>query len=203
LGIVYTRRKAWKDARVVFNKCVKECQTMNAWMNLGLSLLRIGDLPEAEDAFTQANILDTTNPDIWSYIAILCLTSGGQQKAVQAEHALKQAFSFKVTNAEILEELADLYAKFEDEKYHHLAITCYTKALESDQENGAVWQKYADLLSTKDENRPQAIDHYKKALELIEGETNKGKIALILQELLKLEGREDEIKALEEYIHLS
>jgi len=40
LGIVYARRKAWKDAKIVFLKCCKERVSTTSWMYLGLSLLR-------------------------------------------------------------------------------------------------------------------------------------------------------------------
>jgi len=49
---VYARRKAWKDAKVVFAKCCKEFTSTTSWMYLGLSLLRLGELNLAEDAFT-------------------------------------------------------------------------------------------------------------------------------------------------------
>mmetsp|Transcript_36230 Transcript_36230/g.26878 ORF Transcript_36230/g.26878 Transcript_36230/m.26878 type:complete len:289 (+) Transcript_36230:478-1344(+) len=52
LGIVYAKRKAWKDARVVFFKCCKEFTSTTSWLYLGLSLLRLGELQAAEDAFT-------------------------------------------------------------------------------------------------------------------------------------------------------
>jgi len=52
LGIVYAKRKAWKDARVVFMKCCKEFTSTTSWIYLGLSLLRLGEMPQAEDAFT-------------------------------------------------------------------------------------------------------------------------------------------------------
>lgn len=84
LGIVYAKRKAWKDSRVVFLKCCKEFTSTTSWMYLGLSLLRLGELNLAEDAFTQANILDNLNPKIWGYMCILCLTVGKERK-VQAD----------------------------------------------------------------------------------------------------------------------
>ena len=52
LGIVYAKRKAWKDARIVFMKCCKEFTSTTSWIYLGLSLLRLGELALAEDAFT-------------------------------------------------------------------------------------------------------------------------------------------------------
>lgn len=45
LGIIYARRKAWKDAKVVFLKCCKEFTSTTSWLYLGLSMLRLGDLP--------------------------------------------------------------------------------------------------------------------------------------------------------------
>jgi uncharacterized protein HemY len=52
LGIVYAKRKAWKDARVVFLKCCKEFVSTTSWIYLGLSLMRLGEMPQAEDSFT-------------------------------------------------------------------------------------------------------------------------------------------------------
>jgi uncharacterized protein HemY len=52
LGIIYAKRKAWKDARVVFLKNCKEFTSTTSWLYLGASLLRLGELTQAEDAFT-------------------------------------------------------------------------------------------------------------------------------------------------------
>jgi uncharacterized protein HemY len=50
LGIVYAKRKSWKDAKTVFMKVCKERMSTNAWFYLGLSLIRLGELAAAEDA---------------------------------------------------------------------------------------------------------------------------------------------------------
>lgn len=42
LGIIYSKRKAWKDARTVFLKCCKERVSTTSWIYLGLSQLRLG-----------------------------------------------------------------------------------------------------------------------------------------------------------------
>lgn len=42
LGIIYSRRKAWKDAKTVFLKCCKERVSTTSWIYLGLSQLRLG-----------------------------------------------------------------------------------------------------------------------------------------------------------------
>ena len=76
---MYAKRKAWKDARTVFLKCCKERVSTTSWYYLGLSMLRLGELCSAEDAISQANILDNTNPKIWGLMAILCLTTGNDR----------------------------------------------------------------------------------------------------------------------------
>ena len=48
--------------------------------------------------------------------------------------------------------------------------------------------------------RNEAIEAYKKAIEMIEGEQNKQKIALTLQELMQLENREDELDVYRKYL---
>lgn len=73
LGIIYAKRKAWKDARTVFLKCCKERVSTTSWIYLGLSLLRLQEFGQAEDAIAQANILDNINPKVWGYMTILCL----------------------------------------------------------------------------------------------------------------------------------
>jgi uncharacterized protein HemY len=52
LGIVYAKRKAWKDAKVVFLKCCKDFTSTISWFYLGLSFLRLGELNFAEDALS-------------------------------------------------------------------------------------------------------------------------------------------------------
>jgi len=88
LGIVYAKRKAWKDAKTVFLKCCKERVSTNSWYYLGLSLLRLGELAEAEDAICQANILDNTNPKVWGLMTVLCLSTG-RERLTQANMAFK------------------------------------------------------------------------------------------------------------------
>lgn len=108
LGIVYARRKAWKDAKIVFLKCCKERVSTTSWMYLGLSLLRSGELRQAEDAITNANILDNTNPKVWGLQTILCL-SVGSERLTQANLCFKEALKHGLKDQEIMEEIGDLY----------------------------------------------------------------------------------------------
>lgn len=76
LGIIYALRRSWKDAKTVFLKVCKDRMSTTAWIYLGLSFLRLDELQSAEDAISQANILDNTNPLSWALSTILCLKHG-------------------------------------------------------------------------------------------------------------------------------
>jgi len=76
LGIIYAMRRSWKDAKTVFLKVCKDRMSTTAWIYLGLSFIRLGELESAEDAIGQANILDNTNPLSWALNTILCLKYG-------------------------------------------------------------------------------------------------------------------------------
>ena len=184
LGIVYARRKAWKDSKIVFMKCCKEFTSTTSWMYLGLSLLRLGEIAYAEDAFTQANILDNLNPKIWGYMTILCLTVGKERK-IQADLCFKEALRMGLKDCEILEEIGDLYVK---ENCIDCAIQSYEELVKINENHGEGWHKLADVYCNNqnaNKETSKAIEAYKKAMELIEGEGNKSKIALTLQELLE------------------
>ena len=113
LGIVYAKRKAWRDAKTVFLKCCKERVSTTSWFFLGLSLLRLGELEEAEDAISQANVLDNTNPKVWGLMTILCLSTGnakdGPQRLTQANMSFKQANDLGLQDSLLIEEIGDLY----------------------------------------------------------------------------------------------
>lgn len=71
LGMVYLERKAWQDAKTVFTKCCTESNTMNSWLSLGISCLRLHEYEESEGALAQANYLDSHNSTVWGYLALL------------------------------------------------------------------------------------------------------------------------------------
>ena len=62
----------------------------NAWIFLGMSLIRLGELPAAEDALAQANILDNLNPVVWGMKAALCLKYG-TQRLIEAKYCFETA----------------------------------------------------------------------------------------------------------------
>lgn len=49
-----------------------------------LLFLQLGDLADAEDALTEANILDNMDPEVWAYLCLVCLQTGRRLEAEQA-----------------------------------------------------------------------------------------------------------------------
>lgn len=87
---------------------------------------------------------------------------------------------------EILEEIGDLYAvggtnhSGADDRQLTLAIEAYTKLVAAHPHHGEGWQKLGDALTRRASDRNGAIMAFKKAIELVEGEGNRQKIALTL-----------------------
>ena len=78
------------------------------------------------------------------------------------------------------------------------AIDAYSHLTTVNPQHGEGWNKLADTLTTID--RTKAIDAYKQAIELVEGDGIRSKIALTLQELLTAEGRYEEVEPYKKYL---
>lgn len=204
LGLVYAKRKSWKDAKTVFLKCCKSSDFLpstTAWLYLGIACFRLGEMQQAEDALNQANILDHLNYRVWGMMAVLSLTD---LRNAQALLCFKEGVRLGLSeaDAEILIELGDIYASHPG-GMHDLAIECFQRAAVNHPSNGEAWQKLGDAASAKGDIN-LSIDAYKKAIELIEGDGNRQKIAMTLQELLISvgEGREEEIAPYRKYLSI-
>jgi len=193
LGIIYAKRKAWKDAKTVFMKCCKERVSTTSWIYLGLSYLRLGQLKEAEDAISNANILDNTNPKVWGFMTILCLSTG-RQRLIQANLSFKEALRLGLKDQEIIEEIGDLYTNSEELDQ---ALIAYQKLAEIAPTFADGLRKFAEVLEGphgQHQNIDMAIEYYKKALQLTEGQQNKREIATKMAALYRKMGRDAELR---------
>lgn len=157
---MYAKRKAWKDARTVFLKCCKERVSTNSWFYLGLSMLRLGELSQAEDAISQANILDNTNPKIWGLMTILCLTTGAERLS-QANMSFKEALRLGLKDQQILEEIGDLYLNLQDLDQ---GLVAYQYLVNFSPQYPDGLRKYAEVLEDphcRNQNIDLAIDYFK------------------------------------------
>lgn len=183
LGIIYALRRSWKDAKTVFLKVCKDRMQTTAWIYLGLSFIRLNELAQAEDAISQANILDNTNPMSWALSCMLCLKYG-KQRLQQARFCMQQSISHGIKDGLILEEVGDL---FEEQGLYHDAIQAYKICHTVDPTNGSVMQKLGGIYCNEGnahQDTDAAIECYKVAIELVKGDSNKDSLAHTLQQLL-------------------
>ena len=53
-------------------------------MKVHVVLFQLNELTEAEDALSEANILNNSDPEVWGYLSLVCLKTGRQLEAEQA-----------------------------------------------------------------------------------------------------------------------
>lgn len=141
LGLVYIKRKSWKDAKTVFMKCCKQSgdflPSTTAWLYLGIACFRLCEMQQAEDALNQANILDHLNYRVWGMMAILALTDF---RNAQALMCFKEAVRLGLAevDSEILIELGDIYAAHPG-GMNDLAIECFQLVSNNHPNNGEAW----------------------------------------------------------------
>ena len=140
-----------------------------------------------------ANILDNTNPKVWGFMTILCLSTG-RQRLIQANLSFKEALRLGLKDQEIIEEIGDLYSNSEELDQ---ALIAYQKLAEIAPTFAEGLRKFAEVLEGphgQHQNIDMAIEYYKKALHLTEGQQNKREIATKMAALYRKMGRDAELR---------
>jgi len=76
MGGILIQKKKWEDAKVVFEMCANKYETAYSYLNLGIACCYLGDYQNAENLLKKANILDTSNADVWGYMSLVMLNKG-------------------------------------------------------------------------------------------------------------------------------
>ena len=141
-SILMTAGKVYKSATI--------------FLLIGIACIRLERFEDAEDALLEANLLDNRNPEVWCYIAVLCLALG-PHRLVESEKALYQGLRLNVNNASLLRELATLYISYDKlvvaEDLVRRSLVLETKS------NGRARKLLADILASQNE-KAKAIDEY-------------------------------------------
>ncbi len=141
-GILMIAGKVYKSATI--------------FLLIGIACIRLERFEDAEDALLEANLLDNRNPEVWCYIAVLCLALGSH-RLVESEKALYQGLRLNVNNASLLRELATLYISYDKlvvaEDLVRRSLVLETKS------NGRARKLLADILASQNE-KAKAIDEY-------------------------------------------
>lgn len=55
------------------------------WLGVGVACYRLGEHEEAEEALCEANILNNHDPEVWAYLAMVCLQVSGAQHYIESQ----------------------------------------------------------------------------------------------------------------------
>lgn len=105
LASIYLQEGQFHSARDTFLKACKRSPSCVSWLGVGIACYRLGDFADAEDALTEANILDNMDPEVWAYLCLVCLQTG---RRLEAEQAYKYTIKLNLQDDDLLAEIHHL-----------------------------------------------------------------------------------------------
>uniref|UniRef100_H3AYL6 Cilia and flagella associated protein 70 n=1 Tax=Latimeria chalumnae TaxID=7897 RepID=H3AYL6_LATCH len=106
LGSIYIQEEEYEKAKHSYLVACKKSPTCLSWLGVGVACYRLGEVTEAEDALSEANILNNSNPEVWGYLTLVCLQKTGRQ--FEAEQSYKYAAKLNLKNQMLLREIEEL-----------------------------------------------------------------------------------------------
>jgi len=86
-------------AKEVYLYACRQAPSCTSWLGAGAACLRLGELAQAEEALSEANVLNNRHPIVWGQLALLCLQD---ERFEEAEQALKQAYRLDLAEPDLL-----------------------------------------------------------------------------------------------------
>eukprot|EP00948_MAST-09A_sp_MAST-9A-sp1_P002946 g2946.t1 len=115
--------KCYAPAQELYLRAAKEYPTATAWKGAGSASLKLGDIEQAELAFSEANLYDNMNAEIWCYLCIVCKMQDNRDQ--EGETCFKMAL-----------KLGKLYA---ENKNYETARLAYERALSLNVAGSLKW----------------------------------------------------------------
>ncbi|XP_069678754.1 cilia- and flagella-associated protein 70 [Periplaneta americana] len=101
-GTYCLQDKNYRQAREIFYDVCKNSPTPASWLGVGIACYMMSRLREAEQALTEANILDNKCPVIWGYLTLISLRS---HRCTEFEQCYKQTRRYNLQDKQILQEI--------------------------------------------------------------------------------------------------
>lgn len=91
-------------ARFVFLHASRLQPSCSTWLGAGTACLQLGEVAEAEECLSEANVLNNRDAEVWVQLTLLCAR---EQRLPETEQALKFALRFHTDNAVVLGQIRD------------------------------------------------------------------------------------------------
>ncbi|KAK6998198.1 cilia- and flagella-associated protein 70 [Biomphalaria glabrata] len=102
LASIYLQENKYETAKRTFLLACKTSPSCVSWLGVGIACYRLNELTEAEDALSEANILNNNDPEVWAYLSLICLKT---KRQLEAEQAYKYAIKLSLDDPALLAEI--------------------------------------------------------------------------------------------------
>ncbi|KAK3801767.1 hypothetical protein RRG08_048354 [Elysia crispata] len=102
LASIYLQDARYQDAKNTFLLACKKSPSCISWLGVGIACYRLNELSEAEDALSEANVLNNNDAEVWAYLSLVCLKT---QRQLEAEQAYKYAVKLNLEEGPLLAEI--------------------------------------------------------------------------------------------------
>ncbi|NXO41741.1 CFA70 protein, partial [Locustella ochotensis] len=109
LGSIYLEEKEYGRAKQIYLLACDNSATCLTWLGVGIACYRLEEMLEAEDALSEANALNNTNPEVWGYLTLICLQGG---RELEAEQCYKYSVKLDLQNDALLQEIRAAQHRF-------------------------------------------------------------------------------------------
>ncbi|TRZ24200.1 hypothetical protein HGM15179_002886 [Zosterops borbonicus] len=118
LGSIYLEEKEYGRAKQIYLLACDNSATCLTWLGVGIACYKMEEMLEAENALSEANALDNTNPDVWGYLALICLHVSAQPlqpgggRHLEAEQCYKYSVKLGLRNEALLQEMRAVQQRY-------------------------------------------------------------------------------------------
>jgi len=105
LASIYLQLQQYTAARNMFLLACRDSPSCITWLGVGISCYRLGELKEAEQALSEANILNNTDPEVWGYLSLVCLKTA---RKLEAEQSYRYALRVGLKDPDLLSEIESI-----------------------------------------------------------------------------------------------
>ena len=102
LASIYLQLQQYGAAKAMFILACRDSPSCITWLGVGISCYRLGELDEAEQALSEANILNSTDPEVWGYLSLVCLKTS---RKPESEQSYKYALRVGLKDQDLLSEI--------------------------------------------------------------------------------------------------